>query len=314
MSDRTKTHIKTALKLSVAFALLYFALRKIDQKLLLESIQDPISLLINLVFSAVISALLSLRWQQICRHLNFGLTFLRAFHTFMVSIFVGSTVFGSFTSDLTRIYLVAQDHPEKKIKASLSVVLDRIVSILGLLAYTSLAILFFISSISYITEIQAISDLLQLGALLTVVALFAAPFIARISAVEEISQKYFPKFYEFKNVYANKPSRFYSLVLLTLAGSFLYSVLYWIQSQRLGLEATLPQLLIFVPMSSLLSYLSFLPFGIGVLQWLFYAFYQGISPEAATKAVLVATNIQMGSFVFQLFGFFFYLKGRKSLK
>lgn len=314
MPNRLKQFLAAFLKLAIGITLLYLALRNIDGKDLARTLKDPIALAINLFFSLIISLLLCYRWTLVCEHLKLTLGLWRAFHTFMVSTFLGSTIFGSFTSDLAKFYLITKDHPENKLMASVSVVLDRIISLFGILSFAALAVLFFLPSVFFIPEIEKFSPLLRTGSFLVLLIFFFIPWMLRWQTLKEITQKFFPRFFDLKKVYADNPFRFHSLVLISIFSSFLHCLQFWTQSGRIGLETSFSQLLIFVPVSSLLSYLSFLPFGLGISQWLFYAFYQGISPEAAAKAVLVTTNIQMGSVVFQLFGIFFYLQDRKEIK
>lgn len=168
-----KTLIKTFLKLSVAFALLYWLLKsgKLDLKLLGELVKNPWGIL-SAVFLAVLNLwLMSVRWRGILEARNSVKIPLRGLlRANWIGVFFSSVLPGSVTGDLVKI-LYVQEYDTKLSKkfVFVTILIDRVMGLSGLILLVGISSILFQGHI--LENAPAMKPLLQLNYVLSFIVI-----------------------------------------------------------------------------------------------------------------------------------------------
>jgi hypothetical protein len=143
-----KKHLGTLLRCAVSISILAYIFDSIFKKQSLEHpwtegtvklwrilmSLDPWWFLGGLGFFSVICAVNIVRWQIILRVQNIHLSLWRATELFFIGHFFNSFMLGSTGGDVVKAYYAAQETHHKKAEAVMTVILDRLVGLLGLFA------------------------------------------------------------------------------------------------------------------------------------------------------------------------------------
>ncbi len=161
LSPQQKTVLRALFGLSIAGFLIY--------KIVIRSQVDIIHELQGCYFAFGLIAFMLygtamgiglVRWNLLLRTQNIRLTPIELIRLYMIGVFFNLLIPGSVGGDLIKMVYIARAYPRKKSEAILTIVMDRIVGLLGL---------FFIAALSVLLSwnyIQHASDALKLGALI----------------------------------------------------------------------------------------------------------------------------------------------------
>ncbi|MBF0441989.1 MAG: flippase-like domain-containing protein [Oligoflexales bacterium] len=145
ISDRLRSILVTSLKLLLAAFLIGWLIRsgKLDFSQLGILIKYP-SILISMIFFWFLCGVLigSARWRLLLTSAGIRLSYRRAANLQMTGLFFNTAMPGSVSGDLIKAYYVIRDnHGHAKSGAFLSIVLDRLLGLAGLLSISIFVIL-----------------------------------------------------------------------------------------------------------------------------------------------------------------------------
>jgi uncharacterized protein (TIRG00374 family) len=159
-SPQQKTFIRALCSLVIAGLIIYQIVIRSQVNITLE-LQECKRLygLMAFIFYGMALGIGILRWNLLLRAQQVQLSLRETTRLYMIGVFFNLLIPGSVGGDLIKMVYIARAYPQKKAAVILTIVLDRIIGILGL---------FFIATLSVILSwnyIQQSSDALKLGTL-----------------------------------------------------------------------------------------------------------------------------------------------------
>jgi glycosyltransferase 2 family protein len=150
-----KKHLGILLRCGVSAGILYFIFKAILQKedplhpwtvgaakLWADlTAPDPLWLLAGVAFFSMICVVNIERWQIILRVQHIELSFWRATELFFIGHFFNSFMLGSTGGDVVKAYYAAQETHHKKAEAVMTIIIDRLIGLIGLFAVAAVMML-----------------------------------------------------------------------------------------------------------------------------------------------------------------------------
>ena len=150
-----KKHLGILLRCAISAGILYFIFKAIFEKESKEhpwtvgaaklwadlSAPDPLWLLAGVAFFAMICIVNIERWQIILRVQHIDLSFRRATELFFIGHFFNSFMLGSTGGDVVKAYYAAQQTHHKKAEAVMTIIIDRLIGLIGLFAVAAVMVL-----------------------------------------------------------------------------------------------------------------------------------------------------------------------------
>jgi uncharacterized membrane protein YbhN (UPF0104 family) len=176
-----KQILKIALKFLLAAGIIYYLVSqgKLDFSLIRQSLKQPQNYLVAILFLIIQITLGAYRWKILLRSgTNAALPFLKILKVSWIGLFFSSVLPGAVTGDLIKV-IYARDFDPKMSKTFLvmSVLMDRIIGLMGLLLLTGLFSLFTYSEMIQISEkmkyLLSVNMLLSFGSLTFILLLFS---------------------------------------------------------------------------------------------------------------------------------------------
>lgn len=324
MNPRMKTILTTTLKISVAVALIAWIVQRggLDPKALKVAFEPAAFLgLGGLVFLQLLVA--NARWLALLKGQGFSTTTKQTFPLTLMGLFFNYAMPGSVGGDIIKGFYLAQDFPEQKLAAGVSVFMDRLIGFFVMVLSGSIAILAFRERLEHDPRLIAIGT----GTLMVTFA-FIVILAFSLSRRLQAPIRYFSKYFErlpghalVQDIYRAMHSYRYRTRELVLA--LVFSVLnqglliafFYLAAQLLG-EGNIPFATFWfcIPIGLVAMAVPISPAGVGVGQAVFFFLFQA-ALEAPTQVGTVGiTLLQLFQFLFGIVGAFFYLRrGRKVL-
>ena len=150
-----KKHLGILLRCVVSTGILYFIFKGIFEKENPEhpwtvgaaklwgdlTTPDPLWLLGGIGFFALICLVNVVRWQIILRVQHIELNLWRATQLFFIGHFFNSFMLGSTGGDVVKAYYAAQETHHKKAEAVMTIIIDRLIGLIGLFAVAAVMML-----------------------------------------------------------------------------------------------------------------------------------------------------------------------------
>jgi uncharacterized protein (TIRG00374 family) len=150
-----KKYLGILLRCGVSIGILYFIFKGIFEKESKEhpwtvgaaklwhdlTSPDPLWLLAGMAFFAVICVVNVVRWQIILRVQHIELSYWRATELFFIGHFFNSFMLGSTGGDVVKAYYAAQETHHKKAEAVMTIIIDRLIGLIGLFAVAAVMML-----------------------------------------------------------------------------------------------------------------------------------------------------------------------------
>ncbi|MCX6899418.1 MAG: lysylphosphatidylglycerol synthase transmembrane domain-containing protein [Verrucomicrobia bacterium] len=150
-----KKHLGILLRCAVSIGILYFIFKGIFAKESPEhpwtvgaaklwhdlTSPDPLWLLGGIALFTLIIFVNIERWQIILRVQHIELSFWRAMELFFIGHFFNSFMLGSTGGDVVKAYYAAQETHHKKAEAVMTIVIDRLIGLIGLFAVAAVMML-----------------------------------------------------------------------------------------------------------------------------------------------------------------------------
>jgi hypothetical protein len=320
MNKKAKNLLVQVLKVVLAVGLIVWLVQsgKLNFRALSNLLQ-PQYLALGLLLMAANLFLGSERWRTLLVTQSHHLKAWETFKLTLIGIFFNFAVPGGVGGDLVKAYYFSKDHPESRMVAATSVLMDRV---LGLYSMTLMAMLAMIFDYAHV---QANPSLHVLW--ISLLALFIA-FTAGLWMV--FSQKLyqngqlmrllralpmgtkFVRIYESLHSYGKDFRHVVFSVLLSLFAQT-FSILFMILAGTVSgiIDMRWGTYFLVAPLGFMATAIPISPAGVGVGQFAFYYLFNLYSGRPSDLGPMVITASQVATFIFGLIGAFFYMQRKE---
>lgn len=309
----------TILKLAVVAALLWWLVQsgKLDFGQLGEVVQNPTIVVANVaLWSLGYVVLGGFRWWLLLRGLDLEMPFIRTLRLQLIGFFFNTAMPGAVGGDIVKaVYVIREQHSQRKTPAMLTILIDRVVGLVGLFVLAGL-------SIGYMLEREALRPLaLFVGVGLLGFAVGAAvlfyPFPEGKDPIARLLSAKLPGFSLLHSIYqAARSYRRRKRVLLAAVGISMViqvgGLLYaWYLTQTLTSQT--PAIGELVPIYTIGVMTTALPLAPGGLGVGHVAFDRLFHLAGLTGGANVFNVMVLGQLILNLFGFIPYVLHRTKL-
>lgn len=311
-----KVFFVSLLKFSFAGLVFYFLFKSdkisVEDLSLLLNPQLFLSLLTCLILVNIVA---TFRWQSILQSQGMNSGFWSTFKLTLIGAFFNFAIPGGVGGDVVKAFYFVRTQPEKKVAASLTVVMDRVIGV------TVMAVAGFLALLSHydlvFEKVEARLLFFFLSALVLCFTLLwslvfskslQALFLRIISPV--LQSKKMDHLIQTILSFSSMKSCITKAVLLSIASQALFCVAFYFISVATQSGHSWDAIIFAVPVGMILSAVPITPAGIGVGQIVFYFLFNLTSP-VSTFGTTAATMIQAMTFLVSLSGAWFYLTVKK---
>lgn len=303
---KKKRYIWNALRILIAAGALYLAFNKVDWPELGKLVsQVPVWVLLCAVASYIASQLLFVaRWFILLKVQSIHIGYGPAVRLHFLGLFYSNVLPSSVGGDVLRAWYVTK-HTEHKLEAAMSVVIDRIIGLMGLLIMAIGGFWFVPTAarnelFSRYAETPPIRAMLMhkwwvLGFCITA-TVFGLVLIltdsgrriikSTVSKVSTQASAALSKLRQAVKIYYKKKLAIFACLGLTfiLQGVFIFGL--WLIGNAIGAQADWKYYFVFFPISWLLGTVPITPGGVGVVEWSVRVMFEGAQMLTIQASVL----------------------------
>jgi uncharacterized protein (TIRG00374 family) len=322
MNKKAKNILFQVLKVAFSLGLIFWLVQsgKLNFKALLNLLQ-PQYLALALFLLGANMYLTSERWRVLLLTQSHRLPSWQTFKLTLIGIFFNFAVPGGVGGDLIKAFYFAKDHPESKMVAATSVLMDRVLGLYGMTVMALLAMIFDWQ------HVQANPSLHFLWLLVLVLFLGFNVALGLIFSQKMYDGGAFKGLLEklplhTKTVRIYDSLHYYGRNLKFVVGSVLisllaqtFTILFMILAgsvSGMGHMAWSTYFLV-APLGFMATAIPVSPAGVGIGQAAFYFLFNLYSGETTDLGPTVITAVQVGTFVFGLIGAFFYMQRKEKM-
>ena len=315
--DKAKLLVKTALGIALVYWVLHS--KMVDFDALHSILTNPIHLLVAFAFILFSTLLCSLRWNLLANAQGLTLSYKDFFSLMMIGSFFNTFMPGSVGGDLIKAWYVAGKEPQRRTKAVISVIIDRILGLAVILLYAGITLMFYSEWISDKPQLHLLAYCLWgftaaciiFGILFFIPAVWELPlFVGVLNYLKKYDR--LSKMVDAFVLYRHHRKTVFCSVALSAISVLGINLMYCYQGNALGIEMTTAQYFFIVPIALTASAIPLLPGGIGTGQVAFYTLFLwiGIANPKQTGPTL-CTLVQVYTILFNCLGAAFYLKYKR---
>ena len=321
MQKKAKNILVQTLKVAFAFGLIFWLIQsgKLNFKALANLLQ-PQYLIPGFLLIFTNMYLTSERWRMLLQTQSHHLKSWKTFKLTMIGIFFNFAVPGGVGGDLVKAFYFTKDHPESKMTAATSVLMDRVLGLYAMILMALFAMLFDWELV------QANSSLRLLWTLiLTLFVVSSTGFFFVFSqkiydrgVLTRLLQK-LPlhtktiRVYESLHLYGRNYRYLLSSVVISLLAQT-FSILFMIlagTASGLGAEMKWQTYFLVAPLGFMATAIPIAPAGVGVGQAAFYFLFNIYTGHATDLGPTVITALQVAQFLSGLLGAYFYMQRKE---
>ena len=273
-----------------------------------------------LVFLQVLMA--NARWLVLLKGQGFKATTRQTLPLTLMGIFFNYAMPGSVGGDIIKGYYIAQDFPEKKLAAGVSVFMDRLIGFFIMILSGALVVLAFRDQLEHDPRLVVIANgtlLVTLGfSVVLAVSLsrrlqspirFFSKYISRLPGHKQVQQIYFAM-----HSYRYRTRELFFALAFSAVNQGLLIAFFYFAAKLLG-EGDIPVATFWfcIPVGLVAMSVPISPAGVGVGQAVFFFLFQATLGHPAQVGSVGITLLQLFQFLLGLVGAFFYLKRGKKL-
>jgi uncharacterized protein (TIRG00374 family) len=300
--------------------MLYFIVHSghLDVKVLSRLFLNPQSAALLLALAAANLFLLIVRWYWIVNDTLKPLSLVRSTQLSMIGNFFNFVFPSSIGGDVVRGFYLAQDFPDQKMKAALSVVVDRVIGLYSLICLGCFSLLW----ISVTRANPALAWLTW-----STCALFLGYTVVLIFLMTAGAQKLLTKItfqplqksiafllgcHDYLRECLKNPWLFLKTFFVGLFSQALVSVFFYVVAVYIGQEGvSFVDLLSITPLGFLVMSIPIAPAGIGVGQVAYLFLMKQVTGEASEFGPTAISAFQLSLLLWSFFGGWFYLTLKK---
>lgn len=298
------------LKILVASLLLWYILGQIDIIQIYSVIRDADPLILGSAFLlAIINQLVisNIKWSIVLNAYNASIPFKRLCDMYLTGMFFNMFLPGAYGGDLVRAYQVSR-HTESAVEGVMSVIVERMTGLMGLLLILLLSILLFDQPfMAHGLKAWIISGIMLFfsGFML----LFTRNLMNRLLQLLPSGNKIEIKIKEiYESIYTLKNKRLVvSMTFFSILFQFLVILTNYMIAISLDVNLPFTYFLLAIPIASLISMIPVTLNGIGVRDMSYIALFSaaGVSKEAAFSIGLIAFLMGVAM---SIYGGFIYMR------
>jgi glycosyltransferase 2 family protein len=312
--------LKTVLKFVFAIGAIYWLVDsgKLDFASLVQ-LANPIYLIPCFLFVGLGLASGCLRWKLILDSQGVHLSFFNAFRFVLIGTFFNFLMPGGVGGDVMKAYYVSQNFPQAKIKAAISVLMDRMIGLFAMLVMALPLILWRWDLLLTSRPLQMIF-LILLGLFSGFCVFWAVIFSRRVHELKWIKWLFgllpeggtLHKIYTSVQDYQHSKNVFLPVLAISLANQFIATLFFFVADQGLGQTGVpISAYLFVVPVGFMIQAIPISPAGVGLGQAGFlFLFHLLLGPET-TNGPASMTAFQIFNLLYGLIGAYFYLTAGK---
>ncbi len=317
-SNSLRSAIKVSLKILVAVGLIVWIIQRGGLDLAaLKIVLEPKAFLVlgSLAFAQILVN--NARWLFLLRGQGFDTTTRRTLPLTLMGLFFNYAMPGSVGGDIIKGYYLAQDHPEQKLAAGVSVFMDRLIGFFVMVFSGSLAILMFRERLDHDARLVAIGT----GTLLVTfvfILILAFSLSRRLQAPLRWMAKWLERLpghrilediYRAMHSYRYRTRELMFAILFSVANQLFLIAFFYVAAGLLG-EGHIPVSIFWfcIPIGLVAQAVPVSPAGVGVGQAVFYFLFEAALGQPTQVGTVGITLIQMFQFLFGIVGAFFYLQ------
>lgn len=326
MSFKTKLQLPPKVvffaKSTVAVGLILWLIQRkhLELKTLLVFF-SPQPFLILLSITVINFLFLAKRWQILLRSQNLHCHFSEIIPLSLIGLFFNFTIPGGAGGDIVKSYYLAKNNPQNKIKAVVTIAMDRL---LGLYFILLMALVVMTFSKVTTNNTALFGMLLSLCLFLLFYSLFFAFIFSKRLNSKKIVQKiiaYLPqkervlKIYESFTAYSLNQTLFFQCAALSFAGQ-IFGILFFAYAGSLVDPVSLPLSLYFfvIPIAFLATAIPLTPAGLGVGQAAMLFIFSLVIQRESPIGPMAFTAWQIFQLLLALPGFYYYLTADNTFK
>jgi uncharacterized protein (TIRG00374 family) len=248
------------------------------------------------------------RWTLLLHAQDITLPFRRAWGLTMIGLLFNVAIPGSVGGDLIKGYYITRATDGRKTHAATSIMMDRVVGLIGLLFLSAAVVLANVTEILRIPAMRALGGLAVASFAVGVVGLFAALFaggrLSEWSFLPRILRDVFSALHE----YRRKSDVVRNSLALSVLNQALTCFAFYLALRATGVtDLRMSQFFLIVPLGLVTCAVPISPAGIGVGQAAFYTLFQIVAPAYASAGTDAFTIFQAMSILLGLSGLFWYV-------
>jgi uncharacterized membrane protein YbhN (UPF0104 family) len=259
------------------------------------------------------AAILAWRWQLLLSAQEIPLPFRRAWGLTMIGLLFNVAIPGSVGGDLIKGYYITRATEGRKAHAATSILLDRIVGLIGL---------FFLGAVMVVVEMDDLPRnpaTSMLGALTVAgfagglaglyAAILAGDRLSRWGVLPRVARSVFAAFHE----YRRRPGVAPAALALSVGNQAITCLSYYLALRSAAVTGIpLGRFFLVAPLGFAATAIPLSPAGIGVGQAAFFALFEIVAPAYASAGAAALTSFQAITIVISLTGLFWYIPYRQA--
>jgi glycosyltransferase 2 family protein len=267
------------------------------------------TMLTMLIFLGMQPCVTAWRWSLLLRAQEIRLPYQQAFGFTMIGLLFNVAIPGPIGGDLVKGYYITRVTEGRKSAAAGTILIDRLVGILGLFL---LAVLMVVANFGELAQSNATRSLgvvvtagliIGMGVLCT--AVLAGRRLSELNLLPSVARKLFRSLSEY-----HKNARVIAIAIaVSVLSNLLPCMAYYIALRSVGgaENVSAANFFLLVPLGFVAMAVPITPLGLGVGQAAFFALFRIVSASHATAAADAFTVYQFGVILISLSGFFWYL-------
>jgi uncharacterized membrane protein YbhN (UPF0104 family) len=247
------------------------------------------------------------RWKMLLRAQDILLSFRQAWDLMMIGMLFNVVIPGAVGGDLIKGYYITRATVGKKSNAAITVLVDRIIGLIGLLFLGAVVVVADWNGVMAAPATRSLGAI-TVGSTLGVFAFLYAAVLAGGRLAEAPLPTVARNVFRALSEYRTKGSVIPISLILSIFNQALTCATYWVALRATGVtDMPISQFFLVVPLGLIVSAIPIAPGGVGVGQAGFFALFQIAAPAYATLGTDAYTVFQVMFILICLSGLYWYI-------
>lgn len=317
MAARTKSAMTLILKIALAAGLIFYMVQSGHLNLAdLYSLLTPFNIAVGVFLVGINIFLAAWRWILLLQAKGFHVPLQYGFSLYLIGLFFNHALPGAIGGDLVKGYYLVADHPDRKMDAALSILIDRVLGLYSFFLLSLMAIIFDLEFVMNHEQIRWVA-LMCFSIFAAMTLFFLVVFSKRLSRLSGLAWlashvSFFDRLVVAFQRFGQKPLVIGLSVVVSLLSQVTTMIFFYQLAIVLGEEAiTWNAVLFAVPLGFVVTAVPISPAGIGVGQVAFHYLFQIYMNKPTTFGTTAITAFQLSVACYALIGAILYLRRRK---
>lgn len=280
---------------------------------------SPLNMALALGFLTLSAVFCTARWLLLVRAQGLELSYKDLLSLTMIGNFFNTFMPGSVGGDLIKAWYIAGKEPQRRTRAIFTVLLDRVLGLAVIVFYAAVTLLFYTQWLEGRPELKVVAWSIWAftATSMVVLLLFFAPWFWRQGMVQK-TLGFFQRSAKLEKIldsgflYQKRPRTVLMALFFSALSIFGFNFFYRTIGGQLGIEMTLAQYFVIVPLAMTASAIPLLPGGIGTGQVAFYTLFKWMGVANPDLGGTLCTIIQIYTILFNCLGYLFYIRVKRA--